>query len=62
VDITASLTGMPYTVSATASADASAASADIHEGFRQTPSMRKSTTIGIAATRAERARLPPTGS
>ena len=40
----------------------SAVSAAIHAGLRRTPSMKNSTSIGIAATSADSARLPPTGS
>ena len=40
----------------------SPASAAIQAGSRNTPSMRNSTTIGIAATGADSARLPPSGS
>lgn len=59
--MSASWTGMPYANNASTKATASAASAAIHAGLRRTPNMTKSTTIGIAATSADKVRLPPTG-
>ena len=61
-DIIASCSGMPYATSARTNATASAVSAAIHAGLRRTPSMKNSTAIGIEATSADSARLPPTGS
>ena len=61
-DMTTSFTGMPYAPSATTNADASALEAAIQVGFLRTPSIKNKTNIGIAATRADIARLPPTGS
>jgi hypothetical protein len=53
---------MPYTASATMNAEISAATADIQAGLRKTPSMRKRTRIGIAATTADIPRLPLNGA
>ena len=54
--------GMRYTTRATTSAEPSAASAACQAGFRSTPSMMNSTTMGMAAASADRPRLPPMGS
>ena len=62
IDMTASFKGMPKAASATTNADASALAAAIQVGFRRIPSMENKTTIGIAATKADATRLPPTGS
>jgi hypothetical protein len=58
----ASCAGIPYTTRDTRSPAASAVKADIHAAFLNTPSIRNSTTIGIAANSAEIPRLPATGS
>ncbi len=60
--MSASCTGMPYANKASTKATPSAVSAAIHAGLRRTPNMTKSTAIGIEATSADSARLPPTGS
>src|SRR5215467_14876543 len=60
--MTASLTGMPYTASATTNAEISAAVAATHAGFRSAPSMMKSTMIGTAAASADRPSEPPRGA
>ena len=62
VEMTASCVGIPYAASAMTKADTNALIADTHAGFRSTPSMTKSTTIGIAATTADTPRLPAMGS
>jgi hypothetical protein len=60
-EVMASCTGMPYATSATTSAETSAVPADIQAALRNTPSMTNSTTMGMAATGVENARLPPMG-
>jgi hypothetical protein len=53
---------MPYTASATTSADPSALIEAIQAGCRLTPSMKNSTAIGIEAATADSPRLPAIGS
>ena len=62
VVVAAVTNGMPHTATARMKPRVTATSADFHAAILNTPSITNSVINGTAATRAERAALPPTGA